>query len=323
MSSDTMVSVVASIQNDGPILPGFVAEVIEVLRERYAYYELILVDDHSTDATVGIVEKLMAIHPCMRLIRLSRRFGDDVAITAGLDASIGDFVVVIRPHADPPGVIPAMIEAAGDEFGVVLGTAKREARRGPIVRLGRDTFFWLIRRVIPSTPSPDATGFCVLSRKVVNAITQIKSNFRHVSFLSCTIGYAVHLHPYQQIARSPDHRSRPLRHAIEEAISIFVTNSFFPIRMASAVGAFAALLNLGYVLYVIVVNLVKRQVAEGWTTLSLQISVMFLFVFLNFMIISEYIARLIQESQDRPSYHVLDERASSMRLHEPERRNVV
>jgi glycosyltransferase involved in cell wall biosynthesis len=323
MKADTLVSVVATLQNDGPILGEFVAEVVAVLRANYAYYELILVDDHSTDATAGIVEELMTVHPSMRLIRLSRRFGADAAITAGLDAAIGDYVVVIRPQSDPPDAIPAMIRAAGSDAGVVLGTTRREATRGPIVRLGREAFYWLIRRALPATPPPDATGFCVLTRRVVNAITQIKSNFRHVGFLSCTVGYAVALHPYQQIARSPHRRARPLRQAVEEAISIFITNSFVPLRMASAVGAFAALLNLGYVLYVILVNLVKRQVAEGWTTLSLQISVMFLFVFLNLLIISEYIARLIQESQDRPSYQVLDERASPMRVHDPERRNVV
>ena len=321
MRSDTMVSVVAPIR-DVTILREFVAEVLGVLQEHYRNYELILVDEHSTDETVDIVDELMATNACMRLIRLSRSFGTDVAITAGLDASIGDYVVVMRPQSDPPSEIPAMLQAAAGGR-VVFGTTERESRRGPLVRHGRKAFFWLIHRVLPSTPSPDATGFCVLSRRVVNAITRIKARHRHVGFLSCTAGYALAYYPYRQIARRPQGHIRPLREAVEEAISIFVTNSFFPLRLASTVGAFAALLNLAYVLYVVAVNLVKRQVAEGWTTLSLQISVMFLFVFVNFIIVSEYIARIIQESQDRPTYHVLDERSSSVRIHDPERRNVV
>jgi hypothetical protein len=206
---------------------------------------------------------------------------------------------------------------------VILGTADREATRGRLVRLGRAAFFWLIRRVLPSTPAADATGFCVLSRRVVNAIAQIKSKYRHVGFLSCTVGYAAIHHPYRQIARSTGRRIRPLREAIDEAVTIVINSSFLPLRAASAIGAFAAALNLLYVLYIVVVNLVKRQVAEGWTTLSLQISFMFLFVFINFIIISEYLARLMYQSRGEPHYHVLDERAGSVRVHEPDRRNVV
>jgi glycosyltransferase involved in cell wall biosynthesis len=323
MMVETLVSVVAPLQNDGPILRAFVSEVIGVLRDHYTHHELILVDDGSTDGTVDILEDLIEQHACIHVIRLSRRFGTDIAIGAGLDAAIGDYVVVMRAWADPPGAIPAMIRAVGGECGVVLGTSAREATRGPLVRLGRSAAFWLIRRMLPAAPADDATGFCVLSRRVVNAITRIKTRYRHVGFLSCAVGYTVRYHPYQQIARSPRRNNRPLREAIGEVIAIAVTGSFFPLRAASAVGALAAALNLAYVLYILLVNLLKRRVAEGWTTLSLQISCMFLFVFLNFIIISEYLARISHESRDDPQYQVLDERSSAVRIHDPERRNVV
>src|SRR4051794_37165357 len=112
MPSDTLISVVAPIQNDGPVLRAFVAEISEVLNAHYTNYEVVLVDDCSTDGTVTAVETLMQQYPCLRLIRLSRRFGTDVAVTAGLDATIGDYVVVMRPQSDPPGEIPAMVRAA-------------------------------------------------------------------------------------------------------------------------------------------------------------------------------------------------------------------
>jgi hypothetical protein len=322
MGGDTLVSVVAPLQDDGAVLRAFVVEVLDVLRAHYAHYELVLVDDASTDGTTGVVEGLLRTCPCLRLIRLSRRFGADVAITAGLDAAIGDFVAVMKPSSDPPGEIPAMVRAVAADGGIVLGTSAREAGRGPVVLLGRTAFFWAIRRVLPWSPPPDATGFCVLSRTAVNAITRIKSKYRHLGFLSCAVGSVVTRHPYRQIARSPRRRLRPLHEAIDEAISAFVTNSFVPLRLVSYIGAFAGLLNLAYVVYILLVNLIKRQVAEGWTTLSLQISAMFFFVFLNLAIISEYVAHIMRESLDRPLYHVLDERASTVQVTDPERRNV-
>ena len=323
MGTDTLISVVAAVHNDSPILGEFVAEVSEMLRSRWHNYEIILVDDYSTDDTVSVVEHLLTRYPCVRLIRLSRRFGTEVAITAGLDVAIGDFVAVMRPQSDPPGDVPAMVRATEKNgHGVVFGVSDRVPGRGRLFNASRHAFFYLMRRLTHHAPPVNATGFCVLSRTAVNAITQIKSRYRHLGFLSCTVGHSVVLHEYRQINRSTKRYVRPAREAIDEAISVFVTHSLFPLRLVSYLGAFAGSMNLIYVLYVLLVNVFKRQVAEGWTTLSLQMSCMFFFVFLNLVIISEYIAHMMQESQERPLYHVLDERCSTVQFADPGRKNV-
>lgn len=323
LGTDAMVSVVSPVQNDGPILREFVDELSGLLQAHWINYEIVLVDDSSTDETVAVVEQLFKRYPCLRLIRLSRRYGRELTVTAGLDAAIGDYVVVMRPQSDPPCEIPAMVAAAEQEDrGVVLGTSERLSARGPVIRVGRHAFYWLSRRILHHVLSPDATGFCVLSRTAVNAITRIKSRYRHLGFLSCTVGHGVSYHPYRQIDRSSKVSRRPLHETIDEAISLVVTNSLFPLRLVSYLGAFASLMNLLYAAYVVLVNIFKRQVAEGWTSLSLQMSGMFFFVFLNLMIISEYIAHIMQEAQDRPLYNVLDDRTSTVRLVDPDRRNV-
>lgn len=323
MGTETLVSVVAVVQNDGPVLCAFVAEVSEVLRVHWVNYEIVLVDDDSTDDTVAMVERLLNRYPCIRLIRLTRRFGTEVAITAGLDAAIGDYVVVMRPQSDPPGEIPAMVRAAEAEgHAVVLGISDRRSTQGWVFAAGRRAFFLLMRRVLHNAPPVNATGFCALARPAVNAITRIKSRDRHLGFLSCAVCHAVTEHPYHQIDRLHKPSVRPVREAVDEAIALLVANSFVPLRLVSYLGVFAGAMNLLYVGYVLLVNLFKRQVAEGWTTLSLQISLMFLFLCLNIMIVSEYIAHIMQESQDRPLYHVLEERCSTVPLAEPERRNV-
>src|SRR5438067_2315660 len=108
MRDDWLVSVVAAVQDDAPIVRDFIAEVHDVLAAHYAHYELIVVDDGSTDGTLAAAEALLPRYPCVRVIRLSRRFGLDVATAAGLDTAIGDFVVVMRPRSDPPAEVPAL-----------------------------------------------------------------------------------------------------------------------------------------------------------------------------------------------------------------------
>lgn len=322
MNSDTLVSVVAPLRDDAPLLEEFVEEVIGVLRESYSHYELILVDNDSADDTAKIAQKLLERYACLRLIRLARSYSRDLAVTAGLDAAIGDYVVVMRPRSDPPAEIPVMVRMAGEEDGIVLGTAARDPRLGPLARACRSLFFRLARSVIRNAPPANATGFCVFSRSAVNAITRVKLASRYLNYLSCAVGCNRKLHPYQPILRLSGSDPRPLREAISEGISILVSHSAVPLRLVSQIGVLAASLNLMYVLYVVFVNLVKQEVAEGWTTLSLQIAVMFFFVFLNLTILAEYIAHIAQESQDRPLYHIREDRSSAVRISDPERRNV-
>lgn len=322
MFSDTLITVIAPLANDSLILRDFVAEVSRVLSSHYANHEIVLVDDHSSDGTLDVARGLLREFPCVRLIRLSRPFGADVAITAGLDAAIGDYAVVMRPRSDPPSVIPELVRLAASGHGLVVGTSPRHAGRGPIVSLGRKAFFWILRRVLPQAPPSDATGLCALSRPAINAVTRVKSKHRHLGLLSCALGFDAISFPYTQISRTPQPPLRPLREAVDEAVSGLVTHSVLPLRLASHLGALAAGLNLVYVGYVLAVNLIKQRVAEGWTTLSLQQSCMFFLLFVHLTILSEYIAHILRESQDRPLYHVLDEQVSALAPPHADRRNV-
>src|SRR5437763_16192656 len=108
-SSDYFVSVVAPLYDDAPLVGEFVRDVIEVLAANYANYELVLIDDGSRDGTAAAVLPCLTRYKCLRLIRLTRHFGTEVALAAGLDAVIGDFVVLMDPATDPPGLIPELI----------------------------------------------------------------------------------------------------------------------------------------------------------------------------------------------------------------------
>jgi hypothetical protein len=123
--------------------------------------------------------------------------------------------------------------------------------------------------------------------------------------------------------RSGKPRQRGLLESINLAIDIIVANSKHPLRVVTMLGLLASILNLLYIGYIILVNIFKRNVMEGWTTSSLQNAGMFFFILLILTVISEYIGRILEETKDRPLYYVIDEKTSSVMLSSPEIRNVV
>jgi glycosyltransferase involved in cell wall biosynthesis len=319
---EAFVSVVVPLDNVAGLLERYLAELVENLR-CYRDYEIIMVDDGSSDGTRALVDRLMDECDCLRYIRLAQRSGLDVAISAGLDTAIGDFVVVVEPGWDPPTDLPRFVEACQGGADVVIGTCEGRRRDGRFFAWGRQAFYWLCRRLITDRLPASATHFMAFSRRGVNAVTRIKQYNHHLGVVACTVGYGLTFLPYQQRPAPPGAGRRGLRAGLEFAIATLVTNSVSPLRLVTYISAFAGLANLLYIGYVCVINIVKNRVAEGWTTLSLQMSGMFFLVFLTLMVIAEYIAHTFQASKDPPRYQVLEERSSTRPFVEPERRNIV
>lgn len=317
------VSVVAPLYNDVEIVQEFVDDVISVLRSHYVNYELVLVDDGSTDDTIEIVRQLLSQREHMRLIRLSRHFGQEIAISAGLDSVIGDFSVVMLPDTDPPSLIPEMVEQSRSGVGVVYGIRRNREREPLLLRAGASFFYWSCQKLLPLKLPKNTTHFRVLNRQAVNAIMQIRDKGRYLSTFSNYVGFEEQGILYDTIQRRTRPRHKSLPEAINLAINIVVANSLYPLRLAAWLGLSLAALNLLYMLFVLVMFLVKESSPEGWSTMSLINSVMFFFVLLILAVVSEYIGRLLGESKRRPLYYVRDEANSSVLVSGEERKNVV
>src|SRR3954447_21336611 len=110
MKADLLISAVAVLRDHAAVLPAFVEELSAVLDARFANYEILLIDNGSTDDTGDVVKKLLARHRCLRYLRLTRPADDETAVLAGLDAAIGDYVATLNPDFDPPAEIPAMVD---------------------------------------------------------------------------------------------------------------------------------------------------------------------------------------------------------------------
>lgn len=323
VASDCFVSVVAPLRDDADIVEGFVEDTLEVLKGEYANYELVLVDDGSRDGTVGVVEGLLRKHGRMRLIRLSRSFGQEIAISAGLDSVIGDFTAVLLPDMDPPDKIPEMVARSREGAGVVFGIRSQRHGEPWLLRTGATLFYGFCARVLKLSLPRNSTHFRVLSRQAVNALTQIKDRGRYLRTLSQYVGYENQGFVYDPIERRSPPRRKSLLEALGLAVNVIVANTTNPLRVVSFLGMVVASLNLLYMVWVVGLVLFKERLAEGWVTRSMQDSLMFFFLFVILAILCEYVGRLLAETSGRPLYYVLEERNSQGLPEDAERRNVV
>lgn len=305
------VSVVAPVANAGGYIEEFVREALAVLREEFRDGELVVVDDASTDDTLAKLDPLVKANADLRVVRLSRRYGSDVATVAGLDTAIGDYIAILRADRDPLSELPAMVRAAASGHGIVTGTVPRSPSDGVLTRGLRKVFHIYTNRVLHLNFPKYGTTFQVLTRAAASAVTRSRLKRPTFPVLASQVGFGSATHPYVPVPRAGVPAGPGLLERIDRGITVLVTSSLSPLRAVSYLGVAAATLNLLYAFYVVGVNLFAKHVAEGWTTLSLQISGMFFVAFLVLAVLCEYVGRTLAEATDRPLYHVQEERSGS------------
>jgi glycosyltransferase involved in cell wall biosynthesis len=189
---DLVVSVVVPLRDRRDRLAAFVERTRRVLEAAFPNHELILCDDGSTDGTTELARELTERDANLRLLVLSRRYGAEIALTAGLDAAIGDFVAVMTPSLlDPPELIPRLVAKAqeGGHDVVYVRKPRAGAEEPWPHRLAVRAFHALCRRLTGLDVREDATGFQVLSRRVVNSLSRLKEHNRVMRMLFAYVGF--------------------------------------------------------------------------------------------------------------------------------------
>jgi glycosyltransferase involved in cell wall biosynthesis len=322
MTADLFVSVVAPVHEPGALLSPFVDEVVTVLAGAFRHYELILVDDGSRDVSRAEWDALLARVDGVRVLHLSREFGEEQAIAAGLDTAIGDFVVTMSPGADPPALIPQLVQRSRDGADVVLGVRASRAGDPWWLRAGAGLFYWYARRMMRLDLPANATHFRCLSRQALNALNKLRETGSRLRVFSSYIGYASAAFPYTPIGQTRRSRSRTPGEAVGVALAMVLDNTAHPLRLASLLGVMAAVLNLAYAAYVLIVYTLRDDVAPGWATMSLTSAAQFFFLSLILAVLCEYVGRLPKQFGTAPGYYVREERSSAVLLRE-DRPNVV
>ena len=311
--NESLISIVAPLEADTPgAVVAFVEETVAVLRDLVTHYEIILVDDGAPAATVASIRALLERYDFVRFLRLSRHFGEETAIAAGLDVAIGDYVIVMLPNMDPPALIPEFFERAQADADIVYGVRLHRKTEPFWYRAGARLFYWYINSVVKAGIPNDSTQFRCMSRQVVNAITQIRDPDQYLRLLTSYIGFRKEALPYSPINRSGEPTVRPKREAVNLARALVMDHTTHPLRTVIWSGVVIAIFNA----------IVVAAQTSGGTTGGLHDAVAFVVLAVMLAVVGEYVGGLSRRMRDRPSYYVREEHTSSVLLRE-DRRNVV
>jgi polyisoprenyl-phosphate glycosyltransferase len=299
------LSVVVPAYNEAETLPELHRRLTSVLDTVGATCEVIYINDGSRDKTIAVMRALRTQDGRVTVIDLSRNFGKEIALTAGLDHARGDAVIVIDADLqDPPELIPDLIAEWRNGFDVVY--AKRIARDGEtaLKKLTAAAFYRVIRAISRTQIPADTGDFRLLSRRAVDALKQIRERHRFMKGLFAWIGFPQKAVEYK---RDPRHAGTTtfnywkLWNFAIEGITSFTTG---PLKFATYAGIVVAFVSFIYALVIVYETLVHGNPVPGYP--SLMVAVLFLggVQLLCIGIMGEYLGRLFNESKNRPLYLV-------------------
>ncbi|HTO84941.1 MAG TPA: glycosyltransferase [Methylomirabilota bacterium] len=321
--ADILVSVVMAIGESDPGFADLIRDLRMMLEAKVKDYEIILVDNATRDGTMAVIEQLVEEVPNIQVYSLARACDRDIAVLAGLDNTIGDYVITMLPIREQVSVLPTMLDLAMTGTEVVFGRSDAgTAEQGWLYRAMTKAFFGLYRRVTGILIPADNTQFRLMSRRVVNYLLQSEPSHIMLQALPAMSAFRSRSIDYTLSSRGRLQQRRTLGSGLHKALSLVLSTTAFPARMLSVLALTAGLLNLLYAVYVIAIAVFKTGVAEGWTTLSLQISGMFFLVSMILALLSEYIVRIFEGSFRRPLYMVARE-MSSATLSRQQRLNIL
>ena len=304
-----MISVVIPIYNEQENLPELLRRTAAALTTAAAGddWEIVLVDDGSQDASASIIREAHARDGRIKLIALSRNFGHQPAITAGVHHAKGDAVVLIDGDLqDPPELIPKLVERWREGVQVVI--AKRTARAERGARgMGFRLFYPLLRRMTDLPAAPDAGIFGLMDRAVVDCFNKLPERNRFIPGLRLWLGFKQSAVEYERQDRAGGEPKQTLRRLIHYAMDAMFSFSFKPLRAATYLGFVCAALGFGTAIFFIARRLFFNDPAvTGFTTLLTMVVFIGGIQLITIGILGEYIGRIYEEIKQRPLYVVAE-----------------
>ncbi len=307
-----MLSIVVPAFNEEDVLAEFHKRTSLVLNEIGESAEILYVNDGSRDHTLAMLYELQKVDPRVSVINLSRNFGKEIALTAGLDHSRGEAVVVIDADLqDPPELIPTLIKRWREGYDLVNAT--RIARSGEtfVKKLTAKYFYRAIHHLGQVRIPQDTGDYRLLSRRAVDALTQLREQHRFMKGLFAWIGFpqtSVPYHRHPRFAGETKWSYWKLWNFAIEGITSFTT---VPLRIASYLGIVTAMIAFFYAIWIVFKTLAWGEPVAGYP--SLMVVMLFLggVQLTAIGVIGEYLGRMFNETKHRPLYFVESYRPST------------
>jgi glycosyltransferase involved in cell wall biosynthesis len=313
------LSVVVPVFNEQEVLPEFHRRLAAVLDALPVQAEIVYVNDGSRDGTMALLSGLHRTDPRVAVVDLSRNFGKEIAMSAGLDHAGGDAVVVIDADLqDPPELIPDMLRAHGEGFDVVLMRRRSRAQETWLKKATARAFYRAIGRMGTIAIPENVGDFRLLSRRAVLALRRFPERSRFMKGLFAWIGFPCREIEYDRDGRYAGETKWNYWRLWNFALEGITSFSVVPLKAASYIGFIAAVVAFGYGAFVVAKTLLFGDPVRGYPTL---VTLVLFFGGLQLMalgIIGEYLARMFIEVKQRPLYLVQRHLAPAARLPAPD-----
>jgi polyisoprenyl-phosphate glycosyltransferase len=305
MNDPVEVSVVVPVYACETALPELHRRLTESLDWTNGSYELVFVEDRGPDRSWDGLRALAASDPHVRAFRLSRNFGQHLAITAGLAQSRGRWVVVMDCDLqDPPEEISRLYAKASEGYDIVL--ARRSRKRLPLFRrLASSTYFALLNTFAKTAIDPGHGSFSIISRKVVDAYLQFKDRDRHYLFVLYWLGFDRASIEYGHAERAGGKSSYTFRRLLGHALGGMFFQTTVLLRWVIYVGFVLAVAGVGAAGYFAIAR-VNGNAYPGWTSLAVLLLVLGGLIVMSTGVTGLYIGRIFNEVRDRPLFVVAD-----------------
>ena len=300
-----ILSIVSPVYNEAENLGEFYSRVINATDNLNLEIEIIYINDGSQDSTIDIITKQRQIDNRITIIDLSRNFGKEIALTAGLDYSSGDAVIVIDADLqDPPELIPKLVEKWREGYDVV--NAKRIKRKGEsLLKKVMSYIYYRLLFYLSDINVPRDTGdFRLLNKNALDALLKLREKHRYMKGLFVWVGFKQKEIEYEREARFKGKTKWGFFSLFNLAFDGLTSFSIMPLRLASTIGFLSALIGFFYGAVIVFKTLFFHEPVAGFTSLVVLITFFGGIQLLSIGIIGEYIGRIFNETKNRPLYVV-------------------
>lgn len=301
------LSIVVPVLNEEEAIGLFLDTVGAILADLAMTYEIIFVDDGSTDATFDILQKASLADDRVKFVRLTRNFGKEAAITAGLDFSSGDAVIPIDVDLqDPPQLILEFVRLWRDGFDVVFGQRVSRKSDTNAKRVTANLFYRIFNSVAAHSIDEGAGDFRLMSRRVVNDLLKLRERNRFMKGLFSWVGYKSAAVPYERPQRAAGETKFNYWRLWNFALDGITSFSTAPLKIWTYIGSLVAFAAVLYTVVILLRTMIWGSDVPGYASLMVVVLAMGAVQLISLGIIGEYLGRLYVESKQRPIYLIGD-----------------
>jgi glycosyltransferase involved in cell wall biosynthesis len=311
------ISCVVPSYNEAANIDALLSALTAQLRALVPQWEVLVVDDGSRDASPAVLARWASV-PGVRWLRLSRNFGKEAALTAGIDHAAGDVVVLMDADLQhPPEMIAPMLEAWRGGADMVCAARRTRDDEGWAKRVGTWLFYRLINRPGAVEIPVDAGDFRLMDQRVVEALRALPERNRFMKGLYAWVGFRTEVLPYTPLPRHAGSSRFSLRRLAALAFTGITAFTNAPLRVWSGIGAVVALIALGFGLWIVAEHFIVGHDVPGWATLVAGLMFSAGIQLLSIGILGEYVGRIFDEVKQRPVYIVSEEHGRGLAAQRP------